>query len=107
MNPLVHLPEIEEEVLGVEGGDVEEDHFLLGLDAKEGVGGQKVALSRDGGSLGDSYVEHHYSQYHEHDAWLGTSNILDNISNIFESIKASSGNFFTGVKASSDEHFFD
>ena len=79
---------------------------------------KRVALSRDGVGFGDSYIEHHYGQYHEHDAWLGTSDIFDNISNILESIisnisnilesiKASSGNFFSGVKASSDKHLFD
>ena len=40
-------------------------------------------------------IEHQYSQYHEEDAWLR------------ESGKASSGNFFKGVKASSDEHSLD
>ena len=96
MNPLVYFSEIEEEVPGVEGGDIEQDHLLFGLDAREGVGGQKVTLSRDGEGFGDSYIEHHYSQYHEYNAWSRISNILDNISDIFES-----------VKASSDEHLLD
>ena len=97
MDPLVYFSEVEEEVPGVEGGNIEQDHLWFGLDAREGVGCQRVALSRDGVGFGDSYIEHHYGQYHEHNAWLRISNILDNI-------KASSGNFFTGVKASSDKH---
>ena len=83
MDSLVYFSEVEEEVPGVEGGNIEQDHLWFGLDAREGVGCQRVALSRDGVGIGDSYLEHHYGQYHEYNTW-------SRISNMFDSVKASS-----------------
>ena len=74
---------------GINGGGVEEDHVLVGLEARESIGGKEVTIALDGGSLGCSHVEQYHEEHYVNNARRGSEDacyILDD------------------VKASSDEH---